>query len=371
VPSCKVETRPMFRRVLAVKAVRVRVAATAAGVPAWACMVLALSLFGATPSLAGPKVDVVVLDNGDRLTCEIKQLERGRLTMSTDALDTVRVYSGRIREIVSPRQFEVERSDGTLHFGALAATQPRGVRVELAPGSGIDLPFDDIVRITPIEASVWQRMDGHVDLGFSFAKADLETRYTLNADTEYKSKRYEGNVILASQITSREDAERLARNQLTLSGNRRVGPRWSAGSIMQFQQNEELSIDLRSVAGAGVTRHLAQSNRTNLTLFGGLAYTREQFTGEETEERAEVLLGSNWDWYTVRNDHVDLSTQVLSFFGVTGGSRARLELQSAARFEFLKDFYFSVNGYGSFDSRPPEGRANSDVGLSLALGWSF
>jgi hypothetical protein len=120
-----------------------------------------------------------------------------------------------------------------------------------------------------------------------------------------------------------------------------------------------------------VTRYLAQSNRTNLTLFAGLAYTREQFTGEEIEDRAEVLVGSNWDWFTVTNDHVDLSTQVLSFFGVTGGSRSRLELQSAARFEFLKDFYFSVNGYGSFDSHPPEGRANSDVGISLALGWSF
>ena len=265
----------------------------------------------------------------------------------------------------------MERADGTLHFGALAATQPRGVRVELSPGSGIELQFDDIVRITPIEASIWQRMDGHVDLGFSFAKADLETRYTLNADAEYKSKRYVGDVVLASQITSREDAERLARNQLTLSGNRRVGPRWSGGALIQVQQNEELSIDLRTVAGGGVTRYLAQSNRTNLTLFGGLAYTREQFTGEELDDRAEVLVGSNWDWYTVTNDHVDLSTQVLSFFSVTGESRTRLELQSAARFEFLKDFYFSVNGYGSFDSRPPAGNANSDVGLSLALGWSF
>ena len=189
----------MLRRVQAVKAVRLRLAASAASVSAWACVVLALSLIGATPALAGPKVDTVVLDNGNRLTCEIKQLERGRLTMSTDALDTVRVYSGRIREIVSPRQFEVERADGTLHFGALAATQARGVRVEISPGSGVDVLLDDIVRITPIEASVWQRMDGHVDLGFSFAKADLETRYTLNADTEYKSKRYEGNVILASQ----------------------------------------------------------------------------------------------------------------------------------------------------------------------------
>lgn len=333
-------------------------------------VVLALSLTGARPAQAGPKVDVVVLDNGDRLTCEIKQLERGRLTMSTDALDTVRVYSGRIREIVSPRQFEVERADGTLHFGVLAA-QPGGVRVEVSPGAGIDLLFDEIVRITPIEASLWQRMDGHVDLGFSFAKADLETRYSLNADAEYKTRRYQADAILASQITSREDAERLARNQLTLSGNRRVGRRWSGGTFLQLQTNEELSIDLRSVIGGGVTRYLAQSNHTNLTVFGGLAYTREQFTGAATQDRAEVVVGSDWDWYTIRNDHVDLSTQVFSFFGVTQGSRARLEIQSAARFEFLKDFYFSINGYGSFDSHPPAGHANSDLGMSLALGWSF
>ena len=57
--------------------------------------------------------------------------------------------------------------------------------------------------------------------------------------------------------------------------------------------------------------------------------------------------------------------------GRVGGQDYNLEIQSAARFEFLKDFYFSVNGYGSFDSRPPAGRANSDVGMSLALGWSF
>lgn len=333
-------------------------------------VVLAWILTGAGTALAGPKVDVVVLDNGDRLTCEIKQLLRGRLTMKTDALDTVQVYSGRIREIVSPRQFEVERADGMLYFGALAA-QPGGVRVEVTPGAGTDMRFDEIVRITPIEASLWQRMDGHVDLGFSFAKADLETRYTLNADTEYKTKRYQADANLASQITVREDADKLARNQLTLSGNRRIGPRWSIGTFMQLQTNEELSIDLRTVAGGGLSRYLAQSNHTNLTLFGGLAYTRERFTGEPTQDRAEVVVGTNWDWFTVQNDHVDFSTQVLSFYGLTGGSRARLEIQSAARFEFLKDFYFSVNGYGSFDSHPPEGTANSDVGLSLALGWSF
>ena len=335
------------------------------------CVVLALSLFGATPALAGPKVDVVVLDNGDRLTCEIKQLERGRLTMSTDALDTVRVYSGRIREIVSPRQFEVERADGTLHFGALAATQPRGVRVELSPGSGIDLQLDDIVRITPIEASVWQRMDGHVDLGFSFAKADLETRYTLNADTEYKSKRYEGNVILASQITSREDAERLARNQLTLSGNRRVGPRWSAGTIMQFQQNEELSIDLRSVAGAGVTRYLAQSNRTNLTAVrrSGVHARTVHGRGDRGARRSP---GGQQLGLVHRPERscrpLDAGALVLRRHRRVARP-SRVTERRAVRVP--EGLLLQRQRLRQFRLAPPEGRANSDVGLSLALGWSF
>jgi hypothetical protein len=336
-----------------------------------AALVGALVLLLHGRAVAAPKVDTVVLDNGDRLTCEIKSLERGRLTVSTDALDTVRIYAGRVQHIVSPRQFEVERADGTRHFGTLVSLQARRLRVEAAPGVGVDLSLDDIVRIMPMEASVWQRMNGHIDLGFSFAKADLETRYTLNADAEYLGRRYEGNAVLSSQITSREDTDRLARNQLTLGANRKLGPRWSALLINQFQTNEELSLDLRTVIGGGVGRYLAQSSRTTLHLFGGMAYTHERFVGEDAQSRGEAVLGIDWDWFTVRNDHVDLSTQALSFYGVTGGSRFRLELQSAVRFEFLKDFYFSVNGYSSIDSRPPEGRSGSDAGVTLALGWSF
>ena len=43
----------------------------------------------AAPGFARPKTDVVVLDNGDRITCEIKKLQRGKLTISTDASGTI------------------------------------------------------------------------------------------------------------------------------------------------------------------------------------------------------------------------------------------------------------------------------------------
>jgi len=56
---------------------------------------------------------------------------------------------------------------------------------------------------------------------------------------------------------------------------------------------------------------------------------------------------------------------------VSGRSRARLEVQSAWRQEFLKDFYWSFNGFESFDGDPPENEKNNDFGVSLTLGWTF
>ena len=38
-----------------------------------------------------PKTDIIILENGDRITCEILQLARGKLTAKTDRLGTVEI----------------------------------------------------------------------------------------------------------------------------------------------------------------------------------------------------------------------------------------------------------------------------------------
>jgi hypothetical protein len=61
----------------------------------------------------------------------------------------------------------------------------------------------------------------------------------------------------------------------------------------------------------------------------------------------------------------------VSYFNLSGRQRVRLELQSAWRYEFLKDFYWSLNGFDSFDSDPPADRKTNDFGVSFSLGWKF
>ena len=91
----------------------------------------------------------------------------------------------------------------------------------------------------------------------------------------------------------------------------------------------------------------------------------------DPQSSPELAVGAHWDWFTARSDALDLSVGVVSFYDIGGNARARVESQSALRFEFLKDFYFSVNGYQSFDSDPPAASVKADYGVNAALGWKF
>ncbi len=55
---------------------------------------LAFGLFFPRDAIA-QKTDVVVFRNGDRLTCEIRTLQRGLLQVKTDSLSTVKHRVGR------------------------------------------------------------------------------------------------------------------------------------------------------------------------------------------------------------------------------------------------------------------------------------
>jgi hypothetical protein len=73
---------------------------------------------GAGPALAA-RTDVVVLRNGDRLTGELTELDRGRLTFKTDDVGTVAIEWDDVAGVTAAATFEVEDLDGRQYFGAL------------------------------------------------------------------------------------------------------------------------------------------------------------------------------------------------------------------------------------------------------------
>ena len=80
---------------------------------------LAILLLGGLPASlhARNKTDLIYLNNGDRITGEIKQMDRGILQLKTDGLSTVNIEWADIDSVNSVYQFRVEDRGGDKFFG--------------------------------------------------------------------------------------------------------------------------------------------------------------------------------------------------------------------------------------------------------------
>ena len=334
-----------------------------------AACALVLLLLLADSAAGATKTDVVELRNGDRITCEIRKLERGKLTVKTDGLGTVAVEWDDVERVSSKASYDVELESGLRLFGSLERSDADAVVVGAAPG-GVRAQLREIVRIAPVGGTLWRRLDGNVNAGFSFAQANVQTDWSFDAEISYRSRRWLSTLSADSALTIREDADRQSRNALSLGSQRFVGRRWSTLGFAQFQQNEELSLNLRTIIGAGAERRLMQSNRTVLAAIGGVAWTNEQYSGEEAVDVAEAVAGLTWDWFTFDGRSTNLDVGLLSYYAMNR-ARVRLELNTSFKSDIVGDLYWSINLFESYNSDPPASQKKSDFGISATLGWSF
>jgi hypothetical protein len=333
-------------------------------------MTVLILLVCSAPCDAAAKTDVVELLNGDRVTCEIRKLERGKLTVKTDGIGTIAIEWNDVERVTSTASFDIELASGQRVFGALARGDSGTVDVVTAAGKE-RLPLATIVRISPVGDTFWRRLDGAIDAGFSFTQANVQTQWTFHSEVSYRSRRWLSELEGDSALTSREDADRQSRNTVSLETQRFLGPRWSGLGFAQFQQNEELSLNLRTVLGTGIQRILSQSNRTLLAVRGGLAFTREEYSGTDDEKVAEAVAGMNWEFFTFDGRSTNLDVTVLSFYALNRDARARFELNTSFKSDIVGDLYWSINLFDSYNSDPPTDRKSNDFGVSAAVGWSF
>lgn len=335
-----------------------------------AFVVVVLLCFSPSPSSARPRTDIVELVNGDKVTCEIVKLDHGKLTVKTDDMGTISIEWDNIARISSDVEYDVELSTGIRHFGTLLPGDGGTVIVSSSKGQ-VTLPLGGIVRLDPVGVGFWQRLDGSLDGGFSFTGATGQTQLTFDTSVQYRSLRQVSQLSASSLLTTQTDADRQTRNTLTLETQRFLKPRLTTLAFGQFQQNEQLSLNLRTVLGGGLSKSLRQSNHSLVAVLGGAAFTREQYVGEDDRNVAEALAGVRLDWFTFDGRSTNFSLDTTTFYGVSGDGRFRLELSSSFQSDIVGDLYWSLNLTESYTSDPPAGQPRNDTSVSASVGWKF
>lgn len=333
---------------------------------------LALFCLLAADALGRSKVDIVYLKNGDRFTGEIKTLDKGKLSLDTKSAGIIEIDWLDIRGIKSPQLFEIETNAGVRYFGTID-TNPEEQKL-IIPGVVFETVLDhkSIVLMRQFDETFLDRIRLDIEAGYNFVKANSQAQFTFGLDSGYRTRNYEGRLGISSQINSRSDTQKTVRNDLSLYLNRSFKNKWFVAFISNFQRNDELSLDLRSLYGGALGRRFFQTNRFKLAAFVGTAYARENFVNREAENNMEAVLGVQSTLFKYSRPELDLSVEFLSYPSLTAEGRVRLDLDTRLKYEIVGDLFVGLGFYDNFDSKPPSQTAEkNDFGIRTTIGWTF
>jgi hypothetical protein len=332
-----------------------------------------LVLLAALPSAAAfaVKTDVVVLKNGDRLTGEVEQLERGHLQLKTDDLGSVQIEWDKIETVSASAPFAIQDVLGNRYLGSLSPGDPGQLRITWN-GEEATLLLANVVRIRRLDKSFWKRLDGSIDVGASYTSASELFKLDFAGSLGWERPNHEVSANGSSTLTTQPGVDETRRSVFSVAYARFFKKRWVALIQGGLEQNKELGFDLRSAAALGGGRYLVRSSRDKLLTALGLSLNHEVPLEGEGTTNVEATAVVNYDRFSYDYPKVDVSIRVSGFASLTDSGRYRLELGASLKRELVKDFYATLRGYESYDNRPATvGAKRNDYGITFALGWSF
>jgi hypothetical protein len=340
------------------------------------CMVLFSS-----PLFAREKTDVIVMKNGDRLTCEIKGLSAGVLSIRlTYVQGTVGLEWAQVARLESNQLFLVQTEDGTVYTGKLSTVatsgeRPMGIQVASAAEKEIEISQHQLVKLDETAVSLRQRFNGTISTGIQYSKGNQTTQYNVASEVEYPRERWSGQASVNSSFASSTGARSIAtRNQGDLSVMRLLRwNNWFYSGTGDFLQSSVQTINLQTTLGAGIGHYLLNSNQASLYVLGGFAWQNANYdthtAGYGAQNAAAALVSSELKVFRFKKTDLDISAAVLP--GISEPGRFRTNVNASYYLKLFGELRWNLSFYGNWDNQPPPTLAGSDYGTSAGLSWTF
>jgi hypothetical protein len=343
-------------------------------------LILSSFLLLAAPLFARDKSDVMVMKNGDRMTCEIKGLDGGVLYVSFDYIDgTASVDWSKVAHLESKQLFIVKTQDGSMYTGTLdtaetAAGRPAKIQVVETPENQVEIDRPQVVQMVQTSENFWQRFNGEVSWGVIYSKGNQSTQFNLGSETEYLRERWNAKANFSSTLASSTGTSASTRNALGLSALRLLPwNNWFYSGLGTFLQSSEQGISLQTTIGGGIGRYLKNTNRASISVLGGVAWLQTNYKPSLVPVGAtnvgSALIAADVRLFKFSKTNLSATATVLPALSQPG--RVRIDTNASYYIKLISNLSWNISFYGNWDNQPPPGFSGSDYGTSSGLSWTF
>jgi hypothetical protein len=317
------------------------------------------------------KNDVLVLRNGDTITGEFRQLQRGIVTFKTDAASTIYIKWPRVITATTDKTFEIVMADGSTHVGSLPELGEAG-RLGLRVEAGtLDVASDSVVEMVRIKKTFWERLDGNVTAGLDFTQQESKLDLNLSTSIGYNVAHNRFGLDLSGTFTRQDAVDDIRRGGASALYARELSKSWLWAGGADAQSNSQLSLDYAWSVGTGPGRYLVRTNRVMLATWLGLFYRTEQYEGEDQRNTLPLSLTTDFQWFVWSGLSTDVSSRLVISPILDDSGRWQISFTSSLSRELVSSLYLSIGITEIYDSRPPTEANKNDFSITSSLGWNF
>ena len=327
-----------------------------------------------TSSAFTQEKDSIVLYNGQTLIGTIQDASLGTIEIDDIDLKMISIKLFKIKRLYVRERLKIELVNKQFYYGSLGTSAQEGwTDIRTDSGKVIPIKITHIFHLVSMESSVFQRMNGSVGAGFSYAKSSGIGQFTLNANIQYASRLVEYQ-LTASSIASLDSSKFSRDNEnLQLYANYDLTGSWFIAAGMQYQRNLELSIARRFLGMAGAGNKLIIRKNLRLLLITGMTFSTEKSTeGVSSSLLYEVPVMFQFNFYQFRHPDIQISSSQSMYISLSQPGRIRYDGNTNFSWQLIRYFYLNISPYMNYDSKPPAGSNSTfDYGIVLGLSYKF
>ena len=340
--------------------------------------------------------DQVTLKNGDRLSGNIIKYDGKNLILKSELAGEVTIPWENVTTVTSTEPLAITLKDGQRIVG-IVTTDGSRFQVATKETGSVTAARESVqaIRSEPEQKAYDTEVDryknprlidlwvGTFDLGFAEAHGNVDTEtFTLGANAVRATSRDKITVnymqIFSSSNASGTNLTTANAKRGGLQYNLNVAPRMFIFGLVDLENDQFQSLDLRFAPAGGVGYHAIKRPNTILDLSLGASMDKEFFTAPPGSPAgaagvdhtyAEILVGEEFTHKFSKT--VSMHENLLFYPNVSSVGNYRMNFDISAAAAIKKWMSFQISASDRYLSNPLPGRKTNDILFTTGLRFNF
>jgi putative salt-induced outer membrane protein YdiY len=312
--------------------------------------------------------DVVVMQNGDRITGEVNRIWGNDLSLEPDYADEFVIELDKVAYIESEREFDLTLDDGREVSARLPGAAADGKQTLVYDGETRSVAVTDLEQVTEVDdAFDW---DSHIDWSSTVTQGNTDStiaRLSGDSTIEVGDHRHIAQLIIADEEVS--GVKTKDQDFLSYSYNWLFSDKWFLGAGASYERDPIKQLDHRTVVGVGIGRDIWNFYDRTINFEMGLGELDESLAGI-----SDTSTIAYWKFrFAYEFSGFDLNVfhnhQINSY--LSGRDNLFAKASTGVRYEITDLLYLTMSYNVDYESDPPPGTETQDTSWVIGAGFEF